>query len=59
MLRPCAADVIEMLLNQPACLSHLPGLETVVGLELDDRFNPELCLPVRVLDMHVRSPFFA
>ena len=48
-----------MLLNQLRRLCQLFGFESVVGVKLHDRFNPELGLAVSVLDVNVGSRFLA
>jgi len=56
MLRPSAADFIEVLLNQMLCLSHLFRLEAEIDGQLDSRINPEFRFTVRVLHVHVSAP---
>ena len=59
VLRPSAADFIQVLLNQILGFGHLLRLEADVPRELDCRIDAELHLAVGMLNMHVRAELFA
>ena len=59
VLRPGAADFIQVLLNQILSFGNLLRLEAVVRVEFNSRFDPELRLPVSMLNMDMRPPFFS
>ena len=59
VLRPSAADFIQVLLNQILGFGHLLRLEADVPRELDCRIDAELRLAVGMLNMHVRAELFA
>jgi hypothetical protein len=48
-----------VLLNQILGFRKLLRLEAVVRVEFNSRFDPELRLPVSMLDMYVRPPFLS
>lgn len=59
VLRPGAADFIQMLLDQVLGFCDLLGFEPVVRVEFNSRFDPELRFAVGMLDMHMRPPLLA
>jgi hypothetical protein len=48
-----------VLLDNLSGVLEKVGLEAVIDGQLDRRVEPELCLPISVLDVHVRSRFLA
>jgi hypothetical protein len=49
VLAPCAADFIEVLLDQDLRFRHLFGLKAEVCGQFDDRLDPELRFAVGML----------
>jgi hypothetical protein len=58
VLRPGAADFIQVLLNQPRGFSKSFRLKPVVRMKYNSRADPELRLALGVLDMDVRPSLF-
>jgi hypothetical protein len=59
VLRPSVPDVIVMLLKDLQDLSQSPRPKPIIDRKLYGRFDPELGLALRMLNMHVSSRFFA
>jgi len=55
VLRPGAADFIQVLLDQFPGFCNLLHFQPVVRVEFNSWFDPELCFAVGMLDMDMRS----